>query len=123
MEKIDGVWYMTGLKRNDRGRIKNIDELTAFVESVGFIPLFANDIEGFSVEEHCAAQSWWTGAVDDPWEMRELAASQHRLAYGKFFDGKAGFISLEFLPEFVNFRRDGYDFDSLWDEGKAKLRQ
>ena len=123
MEKIDGIWYMKGLGRNDKSRIKNIDELTAFVEALGFVPLFANDIEGFSVEEHSAAQSWWTGGEDDPWEMRELAAAQHKVAYGKFFDGKAGFISLSLLPDFVNYRRDGYDFDSLWEEGKAKLRQ
>ena len=122
MEKIDGIWYMSGLSRNDRSRIKNIDELTAFVESVGFVPLFKNDIEGFSVEEHTAAQSWWTGADDDPWEMREQAASQRKIVYGKLFDGKAGFVSLSFLPDFVNFRRDGYDFDSLWEEGKAKHR-
>ncbi|MBR1750102.1 MAG: hypothetical protein IJ740_04335 [Ruminococcus sp.] len=123
MEKIDGVWYMSGLSRNDRSRIKNIDELIGFVEAVGFVPLFANDIEGFSVEERSAAESWWTGADDDPWEMRELAACSHRVAYGKFFGGKAGFISLSMLPHFINFRRDGYDFDSLWDEGKAKMRE
>lgn len=123
MEKIDGVWYMSGLSLNDSSRIKNIDELIGFVDAVGFVPLFANDIEWFSVEEHSAAQSWWTGREDDPWEMREAAAASHRVAYGKFFNGKAGFISLTMLPFFVNFRRDGYDFDSLWDEGKAKLRQ
>lgn len=123
MEKIDGIWYMKGLTRKSSGRIKNIDELTAFVDSCGFVPLFANEIEGFSVEEHCAAESWWTGSADDPWEMREQAAAERRVAYGKFFEGKAGFISLKMLPDFVNYRRDGYDFDSLWDEGKAKLRQ
>lgn len=123
MEKIDGIWYMSGLSKNARGRIKNLSDLTKLVEKVGFMPLFKNDIEGFSVEEHAAAESWWTGAEDDPWELRELAAREHKIAYGKFFDGRAGFISLKYLPEFVNFRRDGYDFDALWDEGKAKMRE
>ncbi len=123
MEKIDGVWYMSGLSRNARGRIKNLSDLTAFVDKLGFVPLFKNEIEGFSVEEHSAAESWWTGNSDDPWELREQAACAHKLAYGKFFGGKAGFISLGYLPHFVNFRRDGYDFDSLWEEGKAKMRE
>ena len=29
----------------------------------------------------------------------------------------------EWLPCFVNYRRDGYDFDALWDDGKASIRQ
>lgn len=45
------------------------------------------------------------------------------MVYGKFFDGKAGFISKEWLPQFVNYRRDGYDFDALWDDEKASRRQ
>ena len=45
------------------------------------------------------------------------------VAYGKFFDKKAGFISREWLPYFLNFRRDGYDFDALWEDGKASYKQ
>ena len=44
------------------------------------------------------------------------------MAYGKFFDKKAGFISLEWLPYFANARRDGYDFDARWEDGKASNR-
>lgn len=39
--------------------------------------------------------------------------------YGKFFAGKAGFISKEWFPVFANYRRDGYDFDALYEDGKA----
>lgn len=38
-------------------------------------------------------------------------------AYGKLFRKKAGFVSREWLPELVNFRRDGYDFDARCDDG------
>lgn len=58
----------------------------------------------------------------DPWEWRIDIAKSKRVAYGKFFDKKAGFISLEWLPYFVNYRRDGYDFDSLYEDGKASRR-
>ena len=37
--------------------------------------------------------------------------------YGKLFRKKAGFVSREWLPELVNFRRDGYDFDARCDDG------
>lgn len=32
-------------------------------------------------------------------------------------------LGLEWLPYFANSRRDGYDFDSLWEDGKASRRQ
>ena len=39
--------------------------------------------------------------------------------YGKFFAGKAGFVSREWFSAFANYRRDGYDFDALYEDGKA----
>ena len=36
---------------------------------------------------------------------------------------KAGFISRAWFPHFANWRRDGYDFDSRWDEELATIRQ
>ncbi|WP_331472454.1 hypothetical protein [Lacrimispora saccharolytica] len=50
---------------------------------------------------------------------REIIARSGKVAYGKFFDKKAGFISVEWLPVFANYRRDGYDFDALYEDGKA----
>ena len=45
------------------------------------------------------------------------------MAYGKFFGNKAGFISLEWLPYFVNCRREGYDFDSRYQDGLESRRE
>lgn len=50
---------------------------------------------------------------------RAIIARRHDIVYGKFFDKKAGFISKKWLPVFANYRRDGYDFDALYDDGKA----
>ena len=50
-------------------------------------------------------------------------ARSGRVAYGKFFGKKAGFISKTWFPHFANWRRDGYDFDSRWDEELATMRQ
>ena len=49
-------------------------------------------------------------------------ARSGKVAYGKFFNKKAGFISLEWFPWFANFRRDGYDFDARWEDGLAGYR-
>jgi hypothetical protein len=119
----NGDWIMHGTSSTDSNRIKTVDELIGYVDKVGFLPLFKNEIDGFSVEEHVASDSWWTGnSESDPWEWRAAAARSKKVAYGKFFGKKAGFIALEWLPYFVNYRRDGYDFDSLYDDGKAKNR-
>ena len=45
------------------------------------------------------------------------------MAYGKFFDGRAGFISRDWLPAFANARRDGWDFDGRWQSGAASRRE
>lgn len=44
------------------------------------------------------------------------------MAYGKFFNKKSGFISLQWFPNFSNYRRDGYDFDARWDDELANIR-
>ena len=89
------------------------------MNEIGFLPFFANDVPGFSAEEHTASHVWWTGnKATDPWEWREEIAASHAIAYGKFFDGRAGFISVPWLPYFANARRSGWDFDGKWQEGK-----
>lgn len=104
--------------------IHTIDKAIEYINDVGFLPLFRNEIPGFSLEEKTASEYWWSGDPErDPWVWREIIARSGDLAYGKFFGKKAGFISKEWLPYFVNYRRDGYDFDALWDDEKASLRQ
>lgn len=118
-----GEWIMHGVKENDSKCIKSADALIDFVNEVGFLPLFKNDIPGFSVEERTVSQYWWSDDTErDPWQWREIIARSGKVAYGKFYDKKAGYVSLEWFPYFANYRRDGYDFDALWDDGKAKHR-
>ncbi len=124
MGNESGEWIIYGLDEDDPTRLRDVAGLIEYVNTVGFLPLFRNEIPGFSVEEHTAAKYWWSGDEKrDPWEWRRLAARSGKVAYGKFFDKKAGFVSLEWLPRFVNYRRDGYDFDARYDDGKAKDRE
>ena len=120
----NGEWVVLGLSQDDPRRIRSPKELVERIKEVGFLPLFVSEVKGFSVEEHVSADFWWTGDKEqDPWEWREVIAAGHEVAYGKFFDKKAGFISLEWLPYFANYRRDGYDFDSAWEDSKANRRE
>lgn len=123
MIAIDGKWIMEGLKRDDPKRIKTSDELTGLINDIGFLPLFKNNVEGFSVEEQTAFDSWWTGVPEeDPWEWREVIAEQGQVAYGKLFCNRAGFVSREWYPYLAAYRRDGYDFDSRYEDGLASRR-
>lgn len=124
MANENGTWIMYGVAWNDPECIHTVEEAVEYIEKVGFLPLFKNSIPGFSLEERTVPEYWWSGDIlHDPWEWREIIAREGSIAYGKFFDKKAGFISKKWLPYFINYRRDGYDFDALWDDEKATRRQ
>lgn len=102
-----------------RRSIKNYEELLPFVDEVGFLPLFPGIIPGFSLWESTRQSSWFTGREEsDPWFWRQRCAAEGKLAYGKFFNGKAGFISQKWLPEFVHFRRNGMSFEENFRKGR-----
>ena len=119
-----GEWIMYGVDWNDPECIHTVDEAIEYINSIGFLPLFKNDIPGFSLEERTAPEVWWSGDKErDPWEWRQIIAEREDILYGKFFDKKAGFITRKWFPYFANHRRDGYDFDALYDDEKASIRQ
>ncbi len=119
-----GEWIIYGVDWDDPECIHTVDEAIEYIESVGFLPLFKNDIPGFSLEERTVPKYWWSGdKARDPWEWRQIIAERGNNLYGKFFGKKAGFITREWFPYFANFRRDGYDFDALYEDGKASIRQ
>ena len=71
-----------------------------------FVKNHTNDLFDLSEDaQHFQKYEAFTGA--------ELVHETHRL------DKKAGFISKKWLPVFANYRRDGYDFYALYDDGKA----
>ena len=93
-------------------------DLIDAVREFGVVPLFANAVPGFSVEEHVAPSAWFSGE-EGVWEWKGPVIRESGCAYGKFFEKKAAFVSMEWFPDLANYRRDGYDFDARWDEGLA----
>lgn len=124
MESIDNNWIIYGVELDDPECLHSVEDAVKYINEVGFLPFFKNDIPGFSLEERTYAGHWWCDDPEiDPWIWRAVIARNKDIVYGKFFDKKAGFISRQWFPVFANYRRDGYDFDSLYEDGKASLRQ
>lgn len=102
-------------------KLKSAEDIVGLVKEIGFLPFFRNNIEGFSVEECTPSRLWFTGE-EGPWEWKGPIARGGECVYGKFFRGKAGFVSLDIFPDLANYRRDGYDFDARYDDGLAALK-
>ena len=99
--------------------LRGPEDIVALTAELGLLPFFAGDISGFSVEECCPPELWFSEEADGPWEWKGPAARSGQCVYGKFFGGRAGFISKEWFPDFANLRRDGYDFDARYEDGLA----
>lgn len=86
-----GEWIIHGVTWDDPKCIHDVDEAVEYINRVGFLPLFKNEIPGFSLEERTVAEYWWSDdPVRDPWRWRIAIAKRHDVLYGKFFAKKAG---------------------------------
>ena len=85
--------------------IQSQQQMESLALEWGFLPFFRNRVEGFSIEEHTPEDRWFSPEHPGPWEWKGPVIGEWRCAYGKFFAGKAGFVSLEWLPDFINWRR------------------
>lgn len=79
----------------------------------GMLPFFANRIAGFSVEEMAAPGMLFGEECEDYgcWDWKGPVIREMKLAYGKFFRRKAGFVALDLLPDFINYRRAAYPIE------------
>ena len=85
MPNENGTWIMRGVDRNDPKCLHTVDEAIEYINKAGFLPLFKNNVPGFSLEERTVPDYWWSGDIkNDPWEWREIIAAGHEVAYGKF---------------------------------------
>ncbi len=110
-----------------RMQIDSREKLVSEVNIMGILPFFQCRIEGFSLEENVSYKAWYQGRERgkvhwDAWDWKGQVLQNRELVYGKFFEKKAGFISLELWPDFCNYRRDGYDFDARFDDGLASYK-
>ena len=93
-----------------RGMIHNATEMVDLIQEVGFLPLLYSGIPGFSAEEvvddDCRYVVYSDGGWDWPmWKWKGPIVTESPCVYGKFFDKKAGYISMDWWPDFMNYRR------------------
>ena len=90
--------------------IHNCPELMEYIQRVGFLPLLDSGITGYSAEDVVDEENRYVvysdGGWDWPlWKWTGPIVQEGICVYGKFFAGKAGFISREWWPDFYNYRR------------------
>lgn len=101
------------------GVLNSPEAIRDAVRRLGFLPFFRSEVPGFSIAEHTPPQLWFSDTAEGPWEWKGPIARTGDCVYGKFFRGRAGFIHRDWFPVFANYRRRGYDFDALYDDGFA----
>lgn len=94
----------------NKSKIHTCAEMATYIGRMGFLPLLRVGAAGWSAEEAVDDDCLYTQLPDGGWEwplwewkgplLRETGC-----AYGKFFVGKAGFVSREWWPDFCNYRR------------------
>lgn len=75
------------------GKIEGMEDIVDLIDELGFLPFFRNPIEGWSLEEKTPAEFWFNDDNDGVWEWKGPIISRTECAYGKFYRGKAVFIS------------------------------
>lgn len=106
--------YMDALpSRRSGGVIRTCQELIDAIQAVGFLPLLESGIEGYSAEammdDECRYVTLPDGGWEWPlWKWKGPVVTEGGCVYGKFFAGKAGFVSREWWPDFCNWRRHAY---------------
>ena len=98
------------MKLEETGFIHSCPELMECVQQVGFLPLWGSGIQGYDAESLVDEDCRYTRFDDGSWEWKlwQWKGSVIReggCVYGKFFAGKAGFISREWWPDLYNWRR------------------
>ena len=106
----DGVIPHEEDMRQHREEIHSCPELMAYIQEVGFLPLLYSGIAGFSAEEVVDDDNRYVALPDGGWDWplwkwKGPIVQEGICVYGKFFAGKAGFISREWWPDFCNYRR------------------
>ena len=106
-------------------------DLMECIQQIGFLPLLESGIPGYSAESLMSEECRYTVFPDGSWEWplwkwKGPVLTEGNCVYGKFFAGKAGFISREWWPDFCNWRRSCYPepaADSIEDMILSVLRE
>ncbi|MBO4306378.1 MAG: hypothetical protein J5890_04225 [Clostridia bacterium] len=92
--------------------ISTKEQLKSLVSDIGFLPFFSCGIPGFCLRDTVDSSVWFVRDVEGPWEWKTDVG-----IYGKLFRGKAVFMSPEWYGILACYRRDGYDYEGMFEDG------
>ena len=79
------------------------------IQQIGIVPLLDSGIPGFSADElvdpscrYVLTDDGWNWPL---WDWKGPIVTEGHFAYGKFFGGKAGFVTMDWWPDLCNYRR------------------
>lgn len=104
-------------------KFKSASDIQKFILEKGFLPFFVNTIDGFSIEEMIADRYWFPADRDGVWEWKGPIIQSGGIAYGKFFKKKALYVSLDFYPDLINYRRSMYPLNDNEKDFLACLKE
>lgn len=87
------------------GFIHTASALIDYINDVGFLPLLNIGIAGWSADDVVDDDCRYTMRPDGSWEWKGEILRESGCAYGKFFGGKAAFVSRAWWPDMCNYRR------------------
>ena len=104
------VMHLNGDAWGEGFAIHSCPELIAMVQRVGFLPLLDSGIAGFSAESLMGEECRYTVLADGSWDWplwywKGSVLRDGGCVYGKFFSGKAVFVSRAWWPDLCNWRR------------------
>ena len=86
--------------------VRSPEGMLSLIKEYRLIPFFANQIPGYSIEEHTPRESWFTQDDLGPWDWKIDCVRSGDIAYGKFLcGGKASFATVDVYSELMNWRR------------------
>ena len=93
-------------KITESRQIWSASQLMEYIQEIGFLPLLDSGIYGYSAEEvvddECRYVVFSDGGWDWPlWKWKGPIVQEGSCVYGKFFASKAGFVSLDWWPDFT----------------------
>jgi hypothetical protein len=102
--------------------LRTYAEFLAFAEQCGVMVFAGRFTGGFpNLNELTSRNQWHTGDADtDPWQWRDRAAADKRLAFGNILGGRKGFISPKLYPLFYSACRPDGSMEERWHWGHVK---
>ena len=93
-------------------KVEDCAGMMDLIGEVGMLPLLDSGVPGFSADEmvkpECRYRVTDEGWEWPLWDWKGPLVTEGGFAYGKFFNGKAGFVTMEWWPDLCNWRRSRY---------------